>query len=376
MSKMLVVVARDASGKVSVKDDAGDGAVGTGPGMMTGALIGMALFLLVTALAVDAAAQSGQKEPDTFLKQHVGFKAPDLKAVHAGAVVAKVLDTDEESEIAVFGIVRVKTDRPTFIDRAKRVSTYKSNNVTGIGEINDPPALSDFAQLALPDGDVESIRKCRPGSCDVKATDEAMARIASEMNWKAPNPAQQLNDIVRGMMQGYMAAYMKGGNQALGVYHDKKKPLAAAKVFEGVLQESPYLLDYAAPLLRYLREYPAYRLEGATDLFFWAEESFGLKPTITLNHAVIYAPSDGDDGFVAVKQLYASHYFRGTVKLGALIREKGPGASNAYYFVRLDRARADGLGGMFGGVKRGKIEGKLGGHLEAGLATARQSFEQ
>ena len=64
------------------------------------------------------------------------------------------------------------------------------------------------------------------------------------------------------------------------------------------------------------------------------------------------------------------------MKLGALIREKGPGASNAYYFLRLDRARADGLGGMFGGVKRGKIEGKLGGHLEAGLATARKSFEQ
>ncbi len=167
---------------------------------------------------------------------------------------------------------------------------------------------------------------------------------------------------------------MNGGNRALSVYHDKKKPLAAAEAFDGALRQSPYMVEYVPELFRYLREYPNFPLEGVSDVFYWAEESFGLKPTITLNHAVVFERPDQELGFVVVKQLYASHYFQTTVNLVALVEDTGPGARESRYLMRLDRARADGLGGMFGGVKRGKIERQLDGHIEAWLKAARQAL--
>ena len=101
-----------------------------------------------------------------------------------------------------------------------------------------------------------------------------------------------------------------------------------------------------------------------------------IKPTISLNHAVVYEPPDQETGLIVVKQIYASHYFQATVKLIVLVRDNGPGAeAEARYLIRLDRSRADGLGGMFGGVKRGKIEGQLDGHIEAWLTSARQALK-
>ena len=335
----------------------------------------VAACLLFAAFGVDAPAQPAQREPDTFLRKHIGFAQKDLDAVHGGQIVTKVLKTKEGSEIAVFGIARVETNLPTFFEIVKQVEAYQSENITKIGRISMPPVAADFNSLAFPAADVESFRKCCPGKCDIKVAGETMERLKREVDWKAPNPGVQLNGIVRGMALSYMTAYMKGGNKALAVYHDKKKPLAAAEALLGVLQQSPYMVEYVPELFRYLREYPNYPLEGVTDVFYWAEESFGLKPTITLNHAVIYELPDRESGIVVIKQLYASHYFQATVNLVVLSGESGPGAGEARYLLRLDRARADGLGGMFGGVKRGKIEGQLDDHIEAWLAGARQALK-
>ena len=334
----------------------------------------VAACLLSAAFGVDVLAQPAPQEPDTFLRKHIGFARKDLDAVHGGEVVTKVLKTKEGSEIAVFGIARVETNLPTFFEIVKQVEAYQSENITKIGGISTPPVAADFNSLAFPAADVESFRKCRPGKCDIKVAAPTMERLKREVDWKAPNPGVRLNGIVRGMALSYMTAYMKGGNKALAVYHDKKKPLAAAEALEGVLQQSPYMVEYLPDLFRYMREYPDYPLDSVTDVFYWAEESFGLKPTITLNHAVVHEPPEGDSGMVIVKQLYASHYFQATVNLVALVKDTGAGAGETHYLLRLDRSRADGLGGMFGGVKRGKIEGQLDGHIEAWLTAARQAL--
>jgi len=335
----------------------------------------VAACFLFAAFGVDVLAQPAPREPDTFLRKHIGFSQKDLDGVRGGKIITKVLKTSEDGEIAVFGIVKVTTDLDNFLAKAKQAETYKSKNITKLGGISSPPVASDFNSFAFPDVDVESLKKCRPGKCNVKISGPAMERLKTEVDWKAPNPGVQLNGIARSMALAYAEAYMEGGNPAMAVYHDKKKPLAGAASLEGVLQQSPYMVEYAPELFRYLREYPNYELAGATDVFYWAEEAFGLKPTISLNHAVVYQPPDGETGLVVVKQLYASHYFQATVKLVALVKDTGPGAGETRYLLRLDRARADGLGGMFGGVKRGKIEGQLGGHIEAWLGAAREALQ-
>jgi hypothetical protein len=96
---------------------------------------------------------------------------------------------------------------------------------------------------------------------------------------------------------------------------------------------------------------------------------FGLKPTVIITHAVAYAPGGSDDVVVLWKQLYASHYFNGGVAVTTYSRD--PGGS---YVVHQDRVRVDGLGGMFGRIKRKKLADSSQQALRRFLEAARTSL--
>jgi hypothetical protein len=72
------------------------------------------------------------------------------------------------------------------------------------------------------------------------------------------------------------------------------------------------LPDVLPELRRYLLDYPNGRIADGDSFFYWEKVAFGLKPTIRVNHAVIYrGRTQGHDvGVVAIKQLYATHYFQ------------------------------------------------------------------
>ena len=51
---------------------------------------------------------------------------------------------------------------------------------------------------------------------------------------------------------------------------------------------------------------------------------FGLKPTVRVNHVIIYplaAILSGVSHVIAIKQLYASHYFHTTLELRLLVHD-------------------------------------------------------
>jgi hypothetical protein len=61
-----------------------------------------------------------------------------------------------------------------------------------IGDRPDPPPgtignLLDFAQLNLSPDDVEDLRTCRVGSCELKLGEQVLQRFRTEINWKAAN---------------------------------------------------------------------------------------------------------------------------------------------------------------------------------------------
>ena len=88
-----------------------------------------------------------------------------------------------------------------------------------------------------------------------------------------------------------------------------------------------------------------------------------------LTHAAVYAPAATGDVVVLWKHLWASHYFNGGVRF--TVYRSGPDAS---YVVHLDRFRADGLGGVFGGIKRGRMAGAMAKSLTRFLATTRTNL--
>jgi hypothetical protein len=82
---------------------------------------------------------------------------------------------------------------------------------------------------------------------------------------------------------------------------------------------------------------------------------FGLKPTVRVNHVIIYplaAKPSGVSHVIAIKQLYASHYFHTALELRFLVEDDRPPAGRGFYLLSIIRSRADGTTGLKGSFLR------------------------
>jgi hypothetical protein len=176
---------------------------------------------------------------------------------------------------------------------------------------------------------------------------------------------------------GFLTAYREGGNQALGVGRDNKKPTLVREQFEALLEDSDYLLTYVPELHRYLLEYPKAELRGATDFLYWAVNDFGLEPVLRLSHVTIYRPGgdSNSSAVIASKQLYFSRYFYTGLDMRFLVRNQSDPSNERFYLVTISRFRSDELGGLFGGVLRKAAEGGARDGLQRYLEVCKPAIE-
>jgi hypothetical protein len=109
---------------------------------------------------------------------------------------------------------------------------------------------------------------------------------------------------------------------------------------------------------------------------YWEKVDFGMKPTIRVNHAVIYSvKAQGRDiSVVAIKQLYASHYFHTALDLTVCVAD--PSAPGGFYLLTLKASEQEGLTGVKGSILRKVVVGKIRGSLERALASIKRTVEQ
>ena len=171
------------------------------------------------------------------------------------------------------------------------------------------------------------------------------------MDWSAPDAAGQANHLMREMLLDLVRAYQADGNQALGVYDDGDEPLAVADEFSALLDSDAILATLAPELVDHLRNYPALRPAGATEFFYWTVVNFGLKDTVRVNHVTIYPVRDASPPIaymIAIKQLYASHYFHTTLELRLLLDDEARDGDPGTALVSMTHARNDGMTGFRG----------------------------
>jgi hypothetical protein len=305
----------------------------------------------------------------------LGFSAKDLAALERGEAVARVLEKEmvganDTAEVAVAGAIRVDVPRQVFIDAVKNVKGFRNSSHLKIGIIQNPPESSDFAGVVIPEDDVKDLKKCKPGNCALKLMGTGLEELQASVNWKAPDHREQVNRIARKRLFQLTSNYVKQGTKAFEPLEDKKTPVSLDQQFRELLAKTSNLIAFYPELATYLRDYPDAKLASSQDVFFWTLKDFGLKPTVTITHAVGYMPEGTEDAVVAWKQVYASHYFNGGLSITTYAKD-----GDASYLVQLDRVRADSLGGMFGGVKRGKMAGAMKNDLEKFLRATRKSLQ-
>ena len=326
---------------------------------------------LLAAGGVRAASRLSVKE---FLSKS-GFSAGDLAALEGGEAVAKVLEKEmvgpnDTAEVAVAGAIRVDVPRQVFIDAVKNVKGFRNSGHLQKGIIQNPPQASDFAAVMLPKDDIKDLKKCKPGKCALKLAGPGLEELQASINWKAPDHPDQVNRFARERLLLVMGNYVKQGATAFKLLEDKKTSVSIDQQFRELLENTPDLIAFYPELATYLRDYPKATLASSQDVLLWTLKDFGLKPTVMITHVVGYLPEGTEDAVVAWKQIYASHYFNGGLSITMYAKD-----GEASYLVQLDRVRADSLGGMFGGVKQGKMAGAMKGDLAKFLRETRTSLQ-
>ena len=309
----------------------------------------------------------------------LGLTSQQIAAIDAGRPVAKVLSWGDPSEVYVFGAVHVDGSPDTYLEAARDVERLSGTaGYLGIGEIREHATVANLSALAFDPDDVKALKTCREGSCDVQLPTSGIQLFRDSVDWSRPDAADQANALARPRVLQLVQAYRRGGNEALGEYRDRQHPARVADQFRTMIGRASALPDVLPELRRYLLEYPRVELAGADSFFYWEKVAFGLKPTIRVNHAVIYrGRSQGRDfGAVAIKQLYATHYFHTALDLSVCVDDGATAARRGFYLLTLKGSEQEGLTGVQGSMVRKVVVDRTRSSLESALASIKHSIER
>lgn len=333
-----------------------------------------ALLFLIHGPA--AKAQTG--EPLKFFREYAGLDEGQISAIRKGRAVAKILESRTPDEVFVFGSVYVESTPEKYLKIASDIDALrKLPSYLAIRKFSDPPQLSDLDGFTLEPEDVKQLKNCEEGKCEVQLPTEAMYAFKQSVNWAAPDVAAQSNELARKMALELVRRYSQGGNAALGAYRDKKHPAIVADTFQSLVSRSKALPVYLPELDRYLLEYPAAKSENIESQFYWEKVNFGLKPTLRIVQAIVYRGTTATDPAyaIAVKQLYASHYFETALDLTVCVRDQEHPEHPGIYLITLKGSQQAGLTGLKGGIVRKVAVDKTRSSLERALGVIKEKLE-
>ena len=337
--------------------------------------VGVALLGCIAATAP----LLGQQTPAPlvrFLRHSIGLDSAQLAAVERGAALVKVLDTKNQRDVAVFGIITADIPRQRYVAHLRDFpSSLRAPTRPRFGVFSDPATAADVQGLVVDQQDVAEVKDCHPDDCKIKLPATDMKRLREDIDWSAADPQVQVNTYARQRMLEYVTDYRARGDTAMVVYDDRGN-VRASSAFAALLAESPYVYEYVPAFQEYLATYPRGKLDGLSEVLFWSEDRLPrLKPILSVTHLAIYAPPDLPEAtFVAGKQIYADHYFEAGFDLTTVIDRQTTGATPGISLVLLRRSRFDDLPtGLFN--IRGKVIGKLRDQMRTDLEREKTTAE-
>jgi hypothetical protein len=302
----------------------------------------------------------------------VSATAKDREALVNGEPVTRMLDSDASKEVAVFGAIWIAAPIHRYVTAIQDIEGFERGGGFKVTKrISNPPALADFAALQLPDEDLDDLRKCRVGDCEIQLGEASLQRFHDEIDWNGAGAPQAANALMRQIALEYVTGYLQRGNHALAVYRDTARPTFAAREFRTMVDAMPELSTHMPDVRRYLLEYPRVTLPGATSFLYWQETEFGLKPTIRISHLTVREAAD--ETVVASKMIYATHYFWTALEVRVLVPDpsRGPG----FWFLSANRSRSDGLSGFTGLFVRRRVRREVKKGMESALTRTKRVLE-
>jgi hypothetical protein len=338
------------------------------------------LTTLVVWLLVATPQSFSEENPSlqTYFKDYVGLSDNQIATIHDGQAFAKVLHSRGAEEIFVFGAVYIKASPESYLQFARDFNRMRSYpGYLAINEFSTPPQLSDLKGFTFDAEDIKDLQKCKPSSCEIQMPASAIEEAHSLVNWADPDAERQVDQLLQKKVIERTLAYQQGGNEALGVYNDKRNPTQVPEQFKYMLSFSKALPRYLPDFNNYLLSYPKGRPEGVEDSFYWAKVKFGLKPTLRVIHVVtMKGRNPGEPVYsIAEKQLYSSHYFQTALDLTFCVRDPTETNPAGFYLIKVMGSEQAGLTGFKGSIVRKVATDRSASSLQKSLAMIKQTLE-
>ena len=313
----------------------------------------------------------------SILRSQLELSNAELSALTQGRPVVKTLPATMNREMTTAGAVRIRSDAMwRFVNQFKTLEGFKTSQfVLQLQKFSDPPQLSNLDSLTVDKDDIESLRACRVGACDVQLAADDISRLMTDVNWRSPTAAQDAAALYKAILFAHLTKYRTGGTDQLVHYQDRETAVRLAAETTALLDAKPSLLDHAPGLQDQIRRYPEGAAASVEDFFYWSKEVFGFKPVISMNHVRVYTDLRTGNVMVVTTQIYASHYLDGSVAVSSLMPDRGEGNEPAFYWLYMNRTRVGRLAGLLGSISRPIVQRRARSGLMKSLTQTKQRFE-
>jgi hypothetical protein len=285
--------------------------------------------------------QTASADPERVLTERFQFSAEEVSQARSGQPIARMIADRNRDELAIVGAVRLDGDKKRLVDWVRNIEHLRHAAELGLTRgIELPPAAQSFAELVLDAKDLAALQACRPGRCDLRVPDEVVAQFQSSVPWGAPEASAKANALFAGMLTEYAAAYLHGGDAAVG------------NNFGDLIRSATTLHELAPEFAAYLQKFPGSKLAGIDQRFYWTNLSGSSGSIVSLHHLIEYRRPSGDV-MIADKTFYASRFF--DVAALVLSMQEAPDGKG-YYLIAGSRARSSRLTGVTARVLRGQVE--------------------
>jgi hypothetical protein len=335
------------------------------------------LTLLLCGIALAAPAHS-QSNPglESFLSQNIGLSHDEIGLLNTGKPVVKALPPRTSAEVFLFGAILIEASPDRYfeyardLDRRRRIPGY-----LGLGRISSPPRLADWDGFTLDTDDVQSLKKCQPGDCQIQLPATPIRDLQQRFDWTTPGVNDRINQLLRQSANERLLAYQRQGSPALRTYDDKRDPVDIARQFAYIVSYLKVLPAHVPEFYRCLLDYPNAQPANVENEFYWAKVKFGLKPTLRVVHVLTLRGDRADPVAYAVaeKQLYASHYFETALDLSFCVRASGP--RPGFFLISILGSEQAGLTGPKGAVIRKAAVGRSLSNLRDALSQTKSTLE-
>ena len=336
--------------------------------------------LLVALTAATALPAFSQSNPDleSFFQQDIGLTQNQLAAIRSGQPIAKTMPSRTPDEVFLFGAIYIHAVPESYVqfshdfDRLRKLPNYLA-----LGVFSNPPKLSDLKDFSFDDDELQALKKCTPGDCQIQLPASSIEDFHRSIDWSAPDSNGQVNRLLQKAALQRVLAYQREGNRALGVYNDKRDPTVVPQQFAYMLTYAKALPAHLPDFYTYLLSYPNAKPANVEDTFYWARVKFGLKPTLRVVQMVTMrgSPTDPVAYAIAEKQLYSSHYFETAMDLSFCVRGNDNPGQAGFYLIMVMGSEQAGLTGLKGSIVRKAAVGRSVSSLRNALATIKNTLE-